>query len=1137
MAMRLLLFLFVSPLFAGSGLEISTVPAENQSFPPVKHGPFVLEMKLSDWANASSNDAIVLANAYGLIINYSSPTLMGITSNWETGATSNCLNIDLTQFASNYVWLRYQHDPGGVLGAAKRDYCQFYDHTCALIVNGVNPYTGEAEYSSAGIYVGHTGNAAKQRIHFVRARATSSLVALTARMPATADSGPLNSGTWDFNWKFDGSLVDSASGKYKPVMGDGSRPSGSCGSTTSSYCPTLYDGPQAIITPVVSAAGFPVWHAGSTQQLMGTSSYSQSDASPTIVSYSWTLLSGPAAITWPGGQSIANPTVVLPSTFGDYAFQLTVTDGSGAMSTATKHVGAVVTDANDIVVFPARYDWANTIIGPQMLLGSALNPFGSVYDQTQVNEALYRGRDFLTLNGGAAASPNQSVAYFQAAKSGTASIPNGSRTLTGSDTVFLTELCATGSATAFAQAINTTAGPFAITAGLNDKLLISFDGRDAATVTLRPGAARTVKDIVADINAVIGGDSATNCGSAKVGTHAAACVTYNGALFTIQTATMGRGSVSLQAIANSAYATLGLNQQTWTVAHTPQSNFQVVVWYPTGSPAPFNLGHRAMNLLGCVSNTVAVVEQVNGLSWQLPTQTRVNFSADDRWATFGYYNNPPLNYYDLTGFLGLWLRTGLDEYKDLWRNSELRWFLSPFIDQGQEMQRTTGNAGNSGNAFDTRRIQLAGIIALALDAYPNVAAGMWPGIRKIEALYRYSISDPGGHDRTYGMGIDQRAYAYYQQGYGLCSLFDPNELGDADLCRAAIANSLTYVSTPQRDATGNWPTYQLSESSGNDPNNPTPTANNRGATVCVQKGSNLATINPGHTFLPVNGATYGSSPFPSYIWFFPANASLPATNAGGDPVAYPIASINGAKTQITLGSNYAGTTKCTGVSGNNAGYAATDLNGLNPSYVGLGSQPMFIGLLGLGFAFEAQAMRCTSPGMPKNCDNTKAALLQSYTIDTANWLMKVGSNSASQGFYQGAAFINCPAPIVATLCFASSDEGERILAFEGSGAVNWAWKFTGTTAFKTLMDGIFSNAWSKTSQMPNYQPGQTYMMSSLAAAKYHGQAFGISALASWLAARNCTTFVTPCLTPVGAGGVRIASTSSHSGESLEVGVR
>src|SRR5262249_30701171 len=145
------------------------------------------------------------------------------------------------------------------------------------------------------------------------------------------------------------------------------------------------------------------------------------------------------------------------------------------------------------------------------------------------------------------------------------------------------------------------------------------------------------------------------------------------------------------------------------------------IWYPTGSPAPFNLGHRALNLLGCISNTVAVVEQVNGLSWQLGSQSGVGYSADDRWATFGYYNNPPLNYYDLTGFLSLWLRSGLDVYKNLWRDAELRWYLSPFIDQGMEYLLTLGNPGNSGNYFDVRRTQLAGIIALALDRYPNVS--------------------------------------------------------------------------------------------------------------------------------------------------------------------------------------------------------------------------------------------------------------------------------------------------------------------------------------------------------------------------------------------------------------------------------
>jgi hypothetical protein len=352
------------------------------------------------------------------------------------------------------------------------------------------------------------------------------------------------------------------------------------------------------------------------------------------------------------------------------------------------------------------------------------------------------------------------------------------------------------------------------------------------------------------------------------------------------------------------------------------------------------------------------------------------------------------------------------------------------------------------------------------------------------------------------MGTDQRNYAYEQQGYGLCALFDPNAFGDADACRQSISDSLTYITTPQRDATGNWPMFYFTEISANLPTNPTPDATNAGASVCVVNGSPTVTIAGGFFFQPLNGSAYGAGILsgPTSIWFFPANTTMPATNAGGDPSSYLIGSLNGGKTVVTLTSNYTGVTKCTGFSGINAGYAVFDANGDVP-FIGWGSQPMFDGLLGLGFAWESLGMRCATPGVPTNCDTTKSLLLQGYTVDLANWENNPGYHAASTGMYQGAGFVNCPAPIVNVTCFAGNNEAERVLAHEASGVIEWAWRFTSNPTFKTLEDAIFAGSWSNPTQMPNYQPGGGYIQSSLSAAKSNGQSFGISSQPSWLAAR------------------------------------
>ncbi len=225
------------------------------------------------------------------------------------------------------------------------------------------------------------------------------------------------------------------------------------------------------VTILVNAAAnkAPVANAGSgktitlpvnTVTLDGTKSY---DPDGTIVSYSWIQLSGPAASTLTGGSS-ASPTASALLA-GQYVFQLTVTDNSGASSRATvkitvrglSNIAPVANaGANQSITLPVNsvtldgsasadpdgtivsYSWSK-VSGPAQ--GTLVSPTAATTAANSLVQGTYVFALTVTDNSGAKGTDTVTVTVMAAANqppvanagnSITISLPTNSATLNGS---------------------------------------------------------------------------------------------------------------------------------------------------------------------------------------------------------------------------------------------------------------------------------------------------------------------------------------------------------------------------------------------------------------------------------------------------------------------------------------------------------------------------------------------------------------------------------------------------------------------------------------------------------------------------------------------------------------------------------
>lgn len=337
-------------MMAGSSIRLSTedvsAPLPDRSSPL----PWRVEFYLHDWAEVPTNHSRILSSgalgldAYFLI---GEQVFLLLYNTRESGASDQC-QFPVSGLESKAVYVRYQHDP-----ANRTDVCEAWDGSGKLFFSRTITYTSKSDMSATGFTVG--GNGGENR--FVAfARVKSTLVPPNSKVPVTAD----NTDTL-LHWKFDGNLQDAS--------GNGRN------GTISSGSPQYASSPNQLAQAVIRTANAPAWsnwvsiRAGHSNVLDGTNSYSQADASASVTCV-WQQISGPSTVFW-SSQTSCQPSI-SGLVFGDYEFQLTVTDSSGQTSTTTQHIGSVAYDSKGIVIH-SNPD-ADTIYGPMIAFGR--NPWG-----------------------------------------------------------------------------------------------------------------------------------------------------------------------------------------------------------------------------------------------------------------------------------------------------------------------------------------------------------------------------------------------------------------------------------------------------------------------------------------------------------------------------------------------------------------------------------------------------------------------------------------------------------------------------------------------------------------------------------------------------------------------------------------
>ena len=350
------------PLFGGQSLQLAGNTAGTDSLPSYSHSlPSRVEFYLHDWALSGNTLYIAASDAIGLrafLYNPGANNLqLSLTNAWEADPVGICqVQIGTANGGGGLptagIYIRYQHDPAGALGAPRTDYCEMWDTNGNRIAFVTTSWTTDNNNAGTSATVGG-GNDSRAMAFF---RIHKTLVPPNSRMPVTAD----NTNTL-LHWKFDGDLSDASGNGHTARLSGG----------TAVYVNTPY---QNVIS-VVQTANAPPWNnwvtlkAGQPNQLDGSASFSQGDAGGGVTCL-WTEISGPTVVILANSNS-CSPTVA-GLVFGDYVFQLQVTDTSGGVSISTQDIGAVAMDDNGVVINSDPN--ADLIFGPMIAFGR--NPWG-----------------------------------------------------------------------------------------------------------------------------------------------------------------------------------------------------------------------------------------------------------------------------------------------------------------------------------------------------------------------------------------------------------------------------------------------------------------------------------------------------------------------------------------------------------------------------------------------------------------------------------------------------------------------------------------------------------------------------------------------------------------------------------------
>lgn len=445
-------------------------------------------------------------------------------------------------------------------------------------------------------------------------------------------------------------------------------------------------------------------------------------------------------------------------------------------------------------------------------------------------------------------------------------------------------------------------------------------------------------------------------------------------------------------------------------------------------------GKRRYSVVSCASDTEMTISP----AYDSATAADLQYS---KWSTEGLWigGSGNVNYYDnVMAYYSLYYRSGLTVYRDYARTLADRWWTMPsYIDEGRGCY--------TGQFCSPPRVRaLTGLIWRAHEG----RADMWPGLHALLDPLAASLQASTNTELA-----DIREDAYVLAFVALAAKVDPDPAKRTTYKNAVLA-ALNNRWKPQRQPAGNWTVWSYGYQGQN---------TNPANSVNVTQGSNIITGN--------NVSGYWATDMKGY-WIqlqgeTAAYYTLPGSN----------------NTQLVLDRPYAGAT-------------ATNRNYQMNVFVGYGTQPFMMGIVGTAFSY-----------IYKLTGNADA---RTFVVDAANWLQNVGTRMATRGLYYGRIYPPCePDPDSAPNCtYGSSSNpsviaGERYLNAEVFNTFAQAYLINGTATLKNHGDLLFGAALGADGGPVTDSYWVNELDETIATNKHKnlGFFFGYGFAASWPAAR------------------------------------
>ncbi len=331
---RLFLFLALCPaLFASNqALVLGNTSAYAQvTFP--NSGVFQ-NSALASWESVvrlhgcTTGNNLLTNNAFQLETNCSN--YAQFTSNWDGPSGANATLYALPVCSSGDYTFRTRRD-NAAQALSLEVWCTNTGAYVSTINNSAGPWgnnfnSGSSLFASQ-FNIGTNGYYSGTAASFDYVRIFNTVEPMSATFPTAAPGGNV------VDYEFDGNANDS-SGNHQNLSLSGN----TSYALTPAYPPTVAFSAagQSCFLNTYYPTPFCVLKAGTTAQLFSSA---QSPNTGDVLTYSWTQLSGPLTATVTGASS-ATATASGLNAFGDYAFQLSVTDLEGNNVRNTLHIGA-----------------------------------------------------------------------------------------------------------------------------------------------------------------------------------------------------------------------------------------------------------------------------------------------------------------------------------------------------------------------------------------------------------------------------------------------------------------------------------------------------------------------------------------------------------------------------------------------------------------------------------------------------------------------------------------------------------------------------------------------------------------------------------------------------------------------------